>query len=111
MGRPTLAFATLAAYCRAKGYPEPVPEHRFHPRRKWAFDAAFTGAMVAVEFEGGVWTQGRHTRGKGFTGDAEKYGEAAVLGWRVLRVTYGQFDAGLLWTWLDAIFGEKAVTP
>ena len=43
--------------------------------------------MVAVEVEGGVWTGGRHTRGKGFEADCEKYNAATERGWRVLRVT------------------------
>jgi hypothetical protein len=43
--------------------------------------------MIALEVEGGVWTRGRHTRGKGFLGDMEKYNAAALGGWCVLRVT------------------------
>lgn len=71
--------------CKAHGLPEPVAEFRFH-KREWRFDFAFTEAKIAVEFEGGVWTQGRHTRPGGFLRDMEKYNEAAILGWRVLRV-------------------------
>ena len=41
--------------------------------------------MIAVEIEGGVWIGGRHTRGKGFLRDIEKYNEAAAMGWRVFR--------------------------
>lgn len=37
--------------------------------------------------EGGVWTNGRHTRGAGFLADVSKYNRAAVLGWRLLRCT------------------------
>ena len=42
---------------------------------------------VALEVEGGVWQQGRHTRGSGFVKDMEKYSEGAILGWCILRVT------------------------
>ena len=59
-------------------------EYRFHPTRKWRFDFALEN-LIAVEVEGGIWTQGRHTRGSGFLKDCEKYGEAAILGWRVFR--------------------------
>ena len=60
-------------------------EWRFHPKRRWRFDYAWPAKKVALEVEGGVWTGGRHTRGKGFLGDVEKYNSATVLGWRVLR--------------------------
>lgn len=64
-------------------------EYRFHPKRKWRFDAAWPEKMIAVEFEGGIWTGGRHTRGKGYENDCEKYNNALLLGWRVFRLTPG----------------------
>lgn len=42
---------------------------------------------IAVEVEGGVWSQGRHIRPAGFLGDIEKYNAATLLGWRVFRTT------------------------
>ena len=66
-----------------------MPEYKFHPKRKWRFDYAIfpvqRNGKTAVEIEGAVWTQGRHTRGSGYIKDLEKYREAAVMGWRVLR--------------------------
>ena len=62
-------------------------EFRFHPTRRWRFDFAFERIKFAVEVEGGTWSGGRHTTGSGFEKDCEKYAEALVLGWRVLRVT------------------------
>lgn len=62
-------------------------EHIFHPTRKWRFDYAVPDHRIAIEVEGGVWTQGRHTRPGGFLGDIEKYNAATLLGWRVFRVT------------------------
>lgn len=74
------------ASLKAERLPLPVAEHRFHPTRKWRFDFAWPEYMVALEVEGGVWTKGRHTRASGYIKDMEKYSEAAILGWVVLRV-------------------------
>ena len=62
-------------------------EYRFHPTRKWRFDYAISAIKLAVEVEGPVWTGGRHTSSKGFLGDMEKYNEAALLGWCLIRTT------------------------
>lgn len=78
----------FADLCVAAGLPRPVTEYRFHPERRWRFDYALPGRlMIALEVEGGVWTGGRHTRGAGYLGDVDKYNEAALLGWLVLRCT------------------------
>ena len=76
--------------CRAHRLPEPIPEYQFHPTRKWRFDYAWPLHKLALEVEGGIWTQGRHTRGAGALADMEKYSEAAILGWRLLYVTPDQ---------------------
>jgi hypothetical protein len=65
-------------------------EWRFHPTRKWRFDyVLYTGknelSGIAVEIEGSIWSRGRHTRGKGFQADIDKYNCATMRGWRVLR--------------------------
>jgi hypothetical protein len=77
----------FALHCQSYGL-TPTREHKFHPTRRWRFDFAFPERMCAVECEGAVWTNGRHTRGSGFVADMEKYNAAASLGWFVFR-----FDA------------------
>lgn len=77
----------LAQQIRLSGLPAPVYEHRFHPTRKWRFDLAYPRRRIAVEVEGGTWIQGRHNRPAGFEADCEKYSEAAIEGWRLIRVT------------------------
>lgn len=84
---------------KREGLPLPETEVVFAKPRKWRFDYAWIDSLhrqpgrptwafgVALEVEGGVWTRGRHTRGGGFLKDAEKYNEAAIRGWKVLRVT------------------------
>lgn len=64
-----------------------VKEHRFNPRRKWRFDYAIPQYRVALEVEGGVFSQGRHVRPQGFLGDIEKYNTATLMGWKLLRTT------------------------
>jgi very-short-patch-repair endonuclease len=67
--------------------PQLTPEWRFDEVRRWRFDFAHRESRVAIEIEGGVWSGGRHTRGAGFVGDCEKYLEAHLAGWRVMRLT------------------------
>ena len=105
-GTPSVAIGTLevideagpfdpfVALCVADGLPEPCREYPFHPDRRWRFDYAWPKRMLAVECEGGAWTQGRHTRGEGFINDMEKYNAAVQLGWRLLRFTPEQLLAG-----------------
>ena len=85
----------LVSMCHAHGLALPVPEHRFHPTRKWRFDYAWPLKLLALEVEGGVWTQGRHTRGSGAIADMQKYSEAAILGWRLLYVTPDELTNGV----------------
>jgi very-short-patch-repair endonuclease len=74
----------------------PVAEYRFAPPRRWRFDYAFPEFKLAVEIEGGAWIQGRHTRGKGFLADLEKYNAATLLGWAILRYPPGSLDRAAL---------------
>ena len=76
----------------AAGFPEPVKEFKFHPKRRWRFDLAWPELKLAIEIEGGVWIRGRHVRGRGFKEDCEKYNAAVLLGWKVLRYTPDMFD-------------------
>jgi very-short-patch-repair endonuclease len=78
----------------AANLPNPIREFRFHPTRRFRFDLAWPNRMIAAEVDGGTWVGGRHTTGAGFEKDAEKMSEAAVLGWRVLRITKGMIESG-----------------
>ena len=64
-----------------------IREYKFAESRKFRFDFAWPTKWVAVEIEGGIWNEGRHTRGAGFAADCEKYNLATIDGWRVLRYT------------------------
>lgn len=62
-------------------------EFKFDDVRKWKFDWAFPSLKIAIEYEGIFSKKSRHTSIKGYQGDIEKYNKAALLGWRVIRVT------------------------
>ena len=98
------ASASFPSLCRAVGVPEPIPEHRFSPPRRWRFDWAWLEQKVALEQEGAVWVNGRHTRGAGVIKDMEKYNQAAVLGWKVLRATPQQVASGEILDTLKEVF-------
>jgi len=84
---------TLCAQLMARNL-WPVREHRFHPVRRWRFDLAFPDRKLAIEVDGGTWSNGRHTRGAGYAKDAEKGNAAIVLGWRVLHYTSNVIQSG-----------------
>jgi very-short-patch-repair endonuclease len=73
--------------CDSMKVERPVQEFKFHQTRKWRFDFAWPDKKIALEVEGGVFTNGRHTRASGFLKDMEKYNNAALLGWRIIRTT------------------------
>lgn len=93
---PPVVNPVFAAMLKHAGLPQPVPEYRFHPERKWRFDYAWlpvdcipnvSEAMVALEVQGGLFVNGRHSRGAALLKEHEKLNEAAALGWRVLFCT------------------------
>lgn len=69
-------------------------EYKFHAERNWRADFLITGTKILIEVEGGIWSGGRHTRGKGFIADMEKYNAAAVMGFKVLRFSTEQVKSG-----------------
>ena len=109
------------------GLPEPEREIRFHETRRWKLDLGYTGQKLAVEVEGKPWgplvrchncgaqvrkrtktgkmvpvreAGGRHTRGDGFEKDIEKYNEALLLDWRVLKATPQMIRDGRALEWV-----------
>ena len=84
--------------------PTPVRELVFHPPRRWRFDLSWPDQMVACEVEGATWSGGRHTRGSGFEKDCEKYNQAAIDGWVVVRVTSSMVSDGRATYWIGLAF-------
>ncbi|MBJ8432865.1 DUF559 domain-containing protein [Acinetobacter pittii] len=82
-------------------------EYKFHPKRKWRADFLISGKKILVEVEGGIWRGGRHTRGNGYLGDMEKYNEAAMMGFTVLRFSTEQVKAGVAIKQIEQLVCEK----
>ena len=70
-----------------------VQEFKFHPKRKWRFDFACPVYKIAVEFEGGVFTEGGHVHGAMYSKNCDKYNAATILGWHILRYTAKHLSA------------------
>lgn len=68
--------------------------HEYRRERDWRVDFAWPEQRVILEVEGGVWTEGRHTRGSGFSKDVEKYNALTAAGWTVYRVTQREVNSG-----------------
>lgn len=92
------------------------PEYKFCRTRRWRSDfkiwrpengKARTDPedCLLIEVEGSAWTNGRHTRGKGFIADMEKYNVAAKLGYHVLRFTPQQVLSGDAKQFIKEFFG------
>ncbi len=71
-------------------------EVRFHTSRRWRADFAHMESRTLIEIEGGIFLPGggRHNRGGGYAKDAEKYLEAVLAGWTVIRLTDKQLEIG-----------------
>lgn len=107
-------LSLLLALLSAEGLPAPIVQHHFHATRNWRLDLAWLdarGGGVACEVEGGVWIQGRHTRGSGFIADMEKYNELAIAGWMLVRVTYAMIGDGSAVTVIKRALESRAALP
>jgi len=103
----------LAEQLRQAGIPF-EQEYRFHPERKWRADFAIGDGSwtlgrgrfaILIEIDGGGFVQGRHSRGTGVEADCEKQSAAAILGYRVIRVTPAQVNDGRALEWIRQALG------
>jgi len=92
---PSRLERTFLSFWQALGGAELQREYRFHAERKWRADFAHLPSRTLIEIEGGMYIAGggRHNRGAGYIADAEKYLEATLAGWRVVRLTHAQITA------------------
>lgn len=100
----------FALQCRVAGLPAPEAEYRFWPGRRFAFDYAWPAHLVALEVDGGVFQSGggRHNRGAGYRRDCEKFAEAAIRGWRVIRCLPEHVERGQALRWVKRAMESDA---
>lgn len=97
-------------------------EFRFADPRRWRADfrvwpsgppdrltIPMPSNQFLVEIDGGGFVAGRHTRGTGVEKDAEKQSAAAIMGYRVIRVTPRQVDDGRALSWIRQALGIAEV--
>lgn len=96
---------------RESGFPCPHREYRFHPKRKWPFDFAWPDKMLAVEYQGGTYSDGAHVRGAGYERDREKINTATVMGWRVIEVTAKTLKSGQALKWIESALQSTRYKP
>lgn len=85
---------TLANRLDRAGLPPGEPQYPFVEGRQFRFDRAWPDRMVAVEVQGGIWSQNGHGRGSIIARDCAKLALAAALGWRVLPLTKEMIENG-----------------
>lgn len=91
----------LARQIHAARLPAPVEQYRFHPSRKYRADFCWIQQRLIVEVQGGVWSGGRHTRGRGYIEDCERMVLAQLIGWRVLYVCATHIKSGKALAWIE----------
>lgn len=75
---------TLAFQLDALGLTGYVREYQAIKGRKFRFDFCFTEQRLLIEVNGGTFTKGAHSTGRGIARDYEKANLAVLQGWRCL---------------------------
>ena len=102
---------TFALHLKAKKITGFEREYRFDDKRRWRVDFAWPELKIAVEIEGGTYTQGRHNRGNGFENDCEKYNALTEQGWSLFRYTGAMVKSGEALKQIERILQERLALP
>jgi hypothetical protein len=76
--------------CRARNLPPPIPEYWFatHIGRRFRFGWAWPDQKLAMDIGG-------------YKADCEKFAEAAIMGWRVIRCLPEHVTKGVAVQWVE----------
>ncbi len=97
-----LAFALEAA-----GVEAPERQYAYVPDRKFSADFAWPAHRLLVEVQGGVYNRKAHGSVSGILRDIERGNEAALAGWRLLRVTSRMISDGDALELIERALGAK----
>lgn len=81
-------FAQYLTFCNINYIRQYAP----FKERRYRCDFYLPDYNTIIEIEGGQYIGGRHTRGKGFQNDIEKYNKITLAGFKVLRLTTNHFQ-------------------
>jgi hypothetical protein len=95
IGGESESEAKLLRRLARAGLPTPETQQRLVGGRQYRWDACWFRWKVAVEVQGAIWKQGRHTRGGGFEEDCVKAALVQIEGWITIAVTPGMITNGL----------------
>lgn len=104
-GAPSKLEAEFALQLRASGVTGWTREFRAIPTRRFRLDFAFPTEKVGIELSGGTWSNGRHTRGKGYDADCEKWALLQLAGWIVFVATGTHLKDGSAIAWTKQALG------
>ena len=76
-----------------KIYPEIklLREYKLLKDRKFKGDFAHPDSKTVIEIQGGIWIQGRHNRGSGYTKDCKRTLALIANGWKVIYLVESMF--------------------
>lgn len=104
----TWSLPLLLKLLSGAGLPDPELEYIFHETRKWRFDLAWPELKIALEINGGVWTNGGHNRAKGYIEDVRKQNAAIACGW-VVVITLPEWIPGDYTMGVDSDFFDNLI--
>lgn len=109
--QPPPEVILLGIHLTELGYRNFKREVSFVDDRDWRFDFALEQRRVAIEIEGGIWTSGRHVRGRGYQEDLDKYNRATAIGWRIFRFSVEDVLTGKARATLAEFFANTCRNP
>lgn len=93
-GSDSMLERVLVNRLEQAGLPLGEPQYPVVEGRQHRFDRAWPNQRVAVEVQGGVWSDDGHGRKSMVASDCMKLSLAAAVGWRVLPLTREMIEDG-----------------